>query len=152
MTTDVGQSVDDVELFLQDHLGEGVGGGIKTQLLLTDTRLSLDRRIDENILIPTRTSLNSLYSSSGMIFSTEYRARTRSEPGSMPFRGTWELRGNHSSIICPFWRRFNWQRMNTDKAEDRREVRQEKPSLLENGKTPTYRCHFLCSFSFCCSG
>lgn len=49
-----------------------------------------------------------------MIFSTEYRARTRSEPGSMPFRGTWELSGNHSSIICPFWRRFNWQRMNTD--------------------------------------
>lgn len=59
------------------------------------------------------TSLNSLYSSSGMIFSIEYRARTRRDPGSIPFNGTWELSWNHSSVACPFCNRLNWQRINT---------------------------------------
>ena len=59
------------------------------------------------------TSLNSLYSSSGMIFSIEYRARTRRDPGSIPFNGIWELSKNHSSVACPFCNRLNWQRINT---------------------------------------
>lgn len=59
------------------------------------------------------TSLNSLYSSSGIIFSMEYRARTRKEPGSIPFRGMCELSWNHSSVACPFCSLFNWHLINT---------------------------------------
>lgn len=52
----------------------------------------------------------------------------------MPFRGTWELRGNHSSIIWPFCRRFNWQRMNTDRERSSRKVdRQQRHEV--NAKT-----------------
>lgn len=66
-----------------------------------------------SLLNNLNTSLNSLYSSSGMIFSIEYRARTRRDPGSIPFKGMWELSRNHSSVACPFCNRLNWQRINT---------------------------------------
>lgn len=67
------------------------------------------------IRLLNNTSLNSLYSSSGMIFSIEYRARTRRDPGSIPFSGIWELSRNHSSVACPFCNLLNWQRINTTK-------------------------------------
>lgn len=98
------------------------------------------RAAESDHVLQRRTSLNSLYSSSGMIFSMEYRARTRREPGSMPFRGTWELSGNHSSIIWPFCRRFNWQRMNTDGEQLKREVRGKRWKSLRETVSQTADC------------
>lgn len=64
----------------------------------------------------------------------------------MPFRGTWELRGNHSSIIWPFCRRFSWQRMNTE-GERWRKTKECESEEKVKAKTSIREIIFIIKFT-----